>query len=86
MPARRKARSERREAGRLDDMGLDAEAGGEPENRAGVLGDVGLVEGDPHGASFRPRVARRQWPKHPMDKGFVRLLVIRALAGLALSL
>ena len=38
-----------RKAGRLDNVRLDAEAGAEPQNRAGVLGDVGLVERDPHG-------------------------------------
>ena len=37
-----------RKAGRLDDMGLDAQAGAEPQNRPGILGNVGLVEGDPH--------------------------------------
>jgi hypothetical protein len=39
-----------REAGRLDDMRRDAEAGGEAQNRAGVLRDVGLEQSDPHGA------------------------------------
>lgn len=34
------------EAGRLDDVDLHAEAGGEPENGAGIAGDVGLVKGD----------------------------------------
>ena len=38
-----------REAGRLDDVGLDPEAGAEPQNRSGILRDIGLVEGDPHG-------------------------------------
>ena len=33
------------EAGRVDDVHPDAEAGAEPQNLAGVLGDVGLVEG-----------------------------------------
>ena len=39
-----------REAGRLDDVRLDAETGREAENRAGVLRDIGLVERDAHGA------------------------------------
>src|SRR6185437_5396033 len=39
-----------RKTGRLDDMRLDAETGAKAQNRAGVLGNVGLVEGDPHGA------------------------------------
>ena len=38
-----------REAGRLDDVRLDPEAGAEPENRAGILRNVGLEKGDPHG-------------------------------------
>ena len=38
-----------RKAGRFDDVRFDAQAGAEPQNRAGVLGDVRLVEGDPHG-------------------------------------
>jgi hypothetical protein len=29
-------------------MNRDVEAGSEPENRAGVLRDVGLIEGDDH--------------------------------------
>ena len=41
-----------REAGRLDDMRFDPQAGAEPQNRAGVLGDVRLVEGDPHGGKM----------------------------------
>ena len=35
-----------REAGRLDQMGVHSEAGAEPQNRAGVLRNVGLVERD----------------------------------------
>jgi len=31
-------------------MGLDPEAGREPQDRSGVLGNVGLVERDPHAA------------------------------------
>ena len=34
------------EAGRLDDVDRNAEAGGEAQERAGVLRDVGLVEGE----------------------------------------
>ena len=34
------------EAGRLDDVDGDAEASGHAQDRAGVAGDVGLVEGD----------------------------------------
>src|SRR5690242_15434703 len=37
-----------RETGRLDQMRLQPQAGGQAENRAGVLRDVGLVEGDAH--------------------------------------
>jgi hypothetical protein len=38
-----------REAGRLDDMGGRAQARAQAQNRAGVLGDIGLEEGDVHG-------------------------------------
>ena len=75
-----------RKAGRLDDVGLDPEAGREPQNRAGVLRDVGLVEGDPHGRRFGPAIEPRQCSKSPIGKGFVRLLVICAAGGLALPL
>ena len=40
-----------REAGRLNDVRFDTQAGTKPENRAGILGDVRLVKGDPHGGS-----------------------------------
>ena len=38
-----------REAGRLDDVRFDPQAGAKPQNRAGILGNVRLVKGDPHG-------------------------------------
>jgi len=38
-----------RESGRLDDMGLDAEAGAQAENRTGILRNIRLVESDAHG-------------------------------------
>ncbi len=34
------------EPGRLDNMGFDAEARAQPQHRAGVLRDIGLIEGD----------------------------------------
>ena len=34
------------EAGRLDDVDGEVEAGGHAQDRSGVAGDVGLVEGD----------------------------------------
>ena len=37
------------------------EAGAEPQNRAGVLRDVGLVEGDPHGVVSAAGSEPRQW-------------------------
>ena len=37
-----------RKAGRLDDMGRHTQAGTQPENRPGVLGDVGLEKRDLH--------------------------------------
>ena len=48
MPARRKARSVTGKPGRLDDMGLHAQAGAQPKYRAGVLGNVRLVKGNSH--------------------------------------
>src|SRR5262249_14316847 len=33
---------------RLDNMGFDAKARAEPENGAGILGNVGLIKRDPH--------------------------------------
>src|SRR5262249_17762836 len=36
-------------ARRLDDVRLEAEAGGEAKNRSGVLGDVGLIKREAHG-------------------------------------
>ena len=48
-----------REAGRLDDVRLDTETGGEAQDHAGVLGDVGLVERNPH-RSARGRSANRE--------------------------
>jgi len=58
-----------RKPGRLDDMRRHPQAGGEPENRPGILGNVRLVERDPHGrkipdfqANRRPQMARNQRP------------------------
>src|SRR5205085_5868201 len=45
-------------ARRLDDVGFDPKAGGEAQNRTGVLRNVGLVEGDPHGGRFAPPSSR----------------------------
>src|SRR5262245_58385674 len=36
-------------AGRLDDVRFDTEAGGEAKDGPGVLGNVGLEQGDAHG-------------------------------------
>jgi len=40
------------EAGRLDQIEADAQAGGQTHHRAGVLGDVGLEQDQAHGARF----------------------------------
>src|SRR5689334_10892994 len=48
----------RRKARWFDQMRLDAEAGGESENRSGVLRDVGLEEGNAHAGAFRSVVGR----------------------------
>ena len=45
-PARRNRLSPNAKAGRLDDRRVDAEAGAGAQHRAGVLRDVGLVEGE----------------------------------------
>jgi hypothetical protein len=42
----------------LDDVRLEAEAGGETKNRARVLGDVGLKQRNAHGPAFRPAANR----------------------------
>ena len=42
-----------RKARGLDDVRLEAEAGGETKNRARVLGNVGLKQRNAHGPSFR---------------------------------
>ena len=36
----------KREAGRMDDVDVDAEAGAEPQHGAGILGNVGLIESE----------------------------------------
>ena len=55
----------------------------EPQNRAGVLRDVGLVEGDPHGRRFGPGSSRVNARNRQIGKGFVRLLrALRCVAGL----
>ena len=46
-----------REPGGFHDMRLDAEAGAEPENRSGILRDVGLEKGDPHGVGVEVSAA-----------------------------
>ena len=46
MPARLQVAVGEIEAGRLDDVDGEAEAGGHAQDRAGVAGDVGLVERD----------------------------------------
>ena len=35
--------------GRFNDVRFNPQAGTKPENRAGILGDVRLVKGNPHG-------------------------------------
>ena len=51
-----------RKAGRLDDMGLHAEAGASPQHRAGILGDVGLVEGEPQRLAYMECYSDRAKP------------------------
>jgi hypothetical protein len=40
---------------RLYNVCLDAQAGAQPENRSGVLGDIRFVKRDPHGGPGTPR-------------------------------
>src|SRR4051794_25829797 len=42
------------ETGRLDEMRLDRQTGGEPENRPRILGDIRLIKGDAHATGGRP--------------------------------
>src|SRR6188474_3379308 len=46
-----------RKSARLYNVGLDAQAGAQPENRPGVLGDIRFVKRDPHCGPGIPR-----WP------------------------
>src|SRR5262249_40418815 len=75
-----------RKAGRLDDVHPDAEAGREPQDRPGILGNVRLETGDLHLvarlSSARPRRRPLQMAPLPLKihsrQGFMRLLVIAA--------
>jgi hypothetical protein len=64
-------------AGGLDDVRFDAEAGGEAKDSPGVLGNVGLEQGDAHGLAasslsgaagrFDARFPRAQVLPHARD-------------------
>ena len=54
-----------------DHVDRDAEAGGEPQDRAGVLRDIGLIEGDPHSCRFNPALIRLSRANGALDKGLV---------------
>src|SRR5262249_2988017 len=64
------------EACGLDDVRLEAEAGGETKNRARVLRNVGLKQRNAHGPSLRARSEPRSRAKRKTDKRFVRLLIV----------
>src|SRR5260221_7952067 len=51
-----------RKACRLDDVRLDAQAGGETKNRARVLGNVGLIERNTYGKVFSHRTDHDRGP------------------------
>src|SRR5262249_50530145 len=63
----------------LDDVRLEAEAGGETKNRARVLGNVGLKQRNAHGPSFQARSEPRSRPKRKTGKHFVRHLIVATL-------
>ncbi len=70
-----------RKSGRLDDMGLDIEAGAEPQNRSGILGNVGLIKSEAHrgsGLVFADVLGRNV----TSSKGFAALQCCVAIAGL----
>src|SRR5215472_16112516 len=60
----------------LDDVRLEAEAGGETKNRPRVLRNVGLKQRNAHGPSFRARNEPRSRAKRKTDKPFVRLFIV----------
>src|SRR5262249_30386001 len=76
--------AERTVAGRkarwLDDVRLEAEAGGETKNRARVLGNVGLKQRNAHGPSFRACSEPWSRPKRKTGKHFVRHLIVATQA------
>src|SRR5712672_3491433 len=51
----------RRESSRLDEMRLERQTGGEPENRPGILRDVGLIKGDAHATGRAAGPASPGW-------------------------
>ena len=53
-PGAPQARVGPNEAARLDDIDADRGTGGQPQDRAGVLGYVGLIEGETHGYLAAP--------------------------------
>src|SRR3954471_21410777 len=76
----------RREAGRLDEMRLDRQTGGEPENRPGILGDIRLIKGDAHATGGRPDPAvHPSYRDIPPKCRYLRPSDRAASCGLALS-
>jgi hypothetical protein len=71
----------RRESGRLDDVGLDAQTGAQPKNRSGILRDVGLKQGNAHGEPLGVHRGRNKISG--AETTFVRF-PCRTLGGLAL--
>ena len=70
-----------RKAGGLDNMRLQPETGAESQNRSGILRDVGLEEGDPHGLGRRRRFPVRR-PGTALQQGFAEPRLSYAIAGL----
>ena len=67
-----------RKPGRLDQMRRHAEAGAKPENRSGILGDVGLVKCEVHEAIQTLFQGMPRGQKATLDERFVRLFIIVA--------
>ena len=60
-----------RKTSRLDDMGLDAEAGAQTQDRTGVLGDIWLEQGDTHGGPWGDAARTPCRRKTLLDRGYV---------------
>src|SRR5882672_11253064 len=73
-----------RKSGRLDEMDLNPEAGGKAERRAGILGDIGLEQGDSHSSGrVCHRATAARCPERNRSSPINNWYKSRALAALA---